>query len=49
MKSVYQSFLAGKDTGFDYRKVDTDESLDDLEAEQRDAEERYFEDGDNDE
>ena len=49
VKSVYQTFLAGKDTGFDYRKVDTDESLDDLEAEQRDAEERYFEDGDNDE
>ena len=46
LKTVYQSFLQGKDDGFDYRKVDNDESLDDLDAEQRDAEERYFEDSD---
>ena len=49
VKTVYQSFLQGKDDGFDYRKVDNDESLDDLDAEQRDAEERYFEDSDIDE
>jgi len=49
VKSVYQSFLQGKDDGFDYRKIDNDESLDDLDAEQRDAEERYFQDSDIDE
>ena len=49
VKTVYQSFLQGKDDGFDYRKIDNDETLDDLDAEQRDAEERYFEDSDIDE
>ena len=49
VKSSYQSFLEGKDAGFDYYKVDNDESLDDLDMEQRDAEERYFEDSDIDE
>ena len=49
VKSVYQSFLGGKDVGFDYSKIDNDESLDDLDTEQRDAEERYFEDSDIDE
>ena len=49
VKTVYQSFLQGKDDGFDYRKIDNDESLDDLDAEQRDAEERYFQDSDIDE
>lgn len=49
VKSSYQCFLEGKDSGFDYSKVDNDDSLDDLDVEQRDAEERYFEDSDNDE
>ena len=49
VKTVYQSFLQGKDDGFDYRKIDNDETLDDLDAEQREAEERYFEDSDIDE
>ena len=49
VKSSYQSFLDGKDAGFDYSKVDNDDSLDDLDMEQRDAEERYFEDSDVDE
>ena len=49
VKTVYQSFLQGKDDGFDYRKIDNDESLDDLDAEQRDAEDRYFQDSDIDE
>merc|ERR1712079_126588 len=49
VKSSYQFFLEGKDSGFDYSKVDNDDSLDDLDVEQRDAEERYFEDSDNDE
>jgi len=49
VKSSIQSFLEGKDVGFDYRRVDNDESLDDLDIVQMDAEERYFEDSDNDE
>ena len=49
VKSSYQSFLEGKDAAFDYSKVDNDDSLDDLDMEQRDAEERYFEDSDVDE
>ena len=49
VKAAYQSFLDGKDEGVDYKIIDTDESLDDLDAEQRDAEERYFDDSDNDE
>ena len=49
VKAAYQSFLDGKDEGLDYKIIDTDESLDDLDAEQRDAEERYFDDSDNDE
>ena len=49
VKSSYQSFLEGKDVGFDYSKVDNDNSLDDLDIEQRDAEDRYFDDSDNDE
>ena len=49
VKQRYQSFLAGQDPGVDYRAIDTDDTLDDLEAQQRDAEERYFDDSDNDE
>merc|ERR1712227_502688 len=49
VKSVYQSFLDGKDEAFDYSKIDHDNSLDDLDVEGRDAEERYFDDSDVDE
>ena len=49
VKSAYQCFLEGKDKEFDYSKVDNDESLDDIEMETRDAEERYFDESDNDE
>ena len=49
VKAAYQSFLDGRDEGVDYKTIDTDEALDDLDAEQRDAEERYFDDSDNDE
>merc|ERR1712106_170145 len=49
VKAAYQSFLEGKDDEVDYRKIDTDETLDDLDVEQRDAEEKYFDDSDNDE
>ena len=49
VKTSIQSFLEGKDVGFDYRRVDNDDSLDDLDIEQMDAEERYFEDSDHDE
>lgn len=37
-----QSFIDGRDTGFDYSKVDDDSDFDDLDARQRDAEEKYF-------
>jgi len=49
VKAAYQSFLEGKDEGVDYRNIDSDETLDDLDVEQRDAEDRYFDDSDNDE
>merc|ERR1719508_175987 len=39
VKAAYQSFLEGKDDEVDYRKIDTDDTLDDLDVEQRDAEE----------
>ena len=49
VKAAYQSFLDGKDSGIDYKIIDTDTTLDDLDAEQRDQEERYFDDSDIDE
>merc|ERR1712096_123527 len=49
VKAAYQSFLEGKDDEVDYRKIDNDGTLDDLDVEQRDAEEKYFDDSDNDE
>jgi len=49
VKAAYQSFLDGNDVGVDYRRIDTDETLDDLDIEQREAEERYFDDSDIDE
>lgn len=49
VKAAYQSFLDGKDGGIDYKRIDSDANLDDLDVEQRDMEERYFDDSDNDE
>ena len=49
VKAAYQSFLDGRDSGIDYKIIDTDTTLDDLDAEQRDQEERYFDDSDIDE
>jgi hypothetical protein len=46
VRAAYQSFLAGKDMGIDYARIDKDASLDDLLAEARDAEERYFDERD---
>ena len=42
VRSAYTSFLEGRDEGFDYRKVDNDTNLDNLDIEEQDAEERYF-------
>ena len=42
VRAMHQSFLDGKDRDFDYAKVDSDRSLDDLETLERDEEERYF-------
>jgi len=46
INASYQSFLAGKDPGLDYHVIDTDTSLDDLEAEEQEAQEKYFDDSD---
>ncbi|XP_065715532.2 coiled-coil domain-containing protein 97 isoform X6 [Patagioenas fasciata] len=39
---MYQRFLDGEDPDFDYSQVDENPDMDDLEAEAREAEERYF-------
>jgi len=44
VQAAYRSFLAGKDSGVDYRKIDEDSSLDDLKLESQELEERYFDD-----
>jgi len=49
VKAAYQSFLDGRDSDIDYKIIDTDTTLDDLDAEQRDVEDRYFDDSDIDE
>jgi len=41
-QAMFHSFIDGRDSGFDYIKVDQDSDLDDLEAEARDAQEKYF-------
>jgi len=46
VRAAYNSFLEGKDVGFDYRNVDDNSELDNLDIEERDAEERYFDDED---
>jgi len=46
INAAYQSFLAGKDPGLDYDKIDTDTTLDDLDVEEQEAQEKYFDDSD---
>ena len=45
---MHQSFLDGRDTEFDYSTVDNDESYDDLDAMERDRQDKYFDDDDDD-
>lgn len=40
--TMYQSFLDGKDADYDYGKVDSNDDLDDLQAQELDEEEKYF-------
>jgi len=49
VQASYQSFLAGLDPGVDYSKIDEDSNLDDLNLENRENEERYFDEEDPDE
>eukprot|EP00088_Acartia_fossae_P040887 TRINITY_DN4262_c0_g1_i4.p1 TRINITY_DN4262_c0_g1~~TRINITY_DN4262_c0_g1_i4.p1 ORF type:complete len:332 (-),score=92.83 TRINITY_DN4262_c0_g1_i4:81-1076(-) len=42
VNAAYQSFLAGKDPGIDYRAIDHNPDLDDLALEDQESEERYF-------
>jgi len=49
VNSAYQSFLAGKDSGIDYSKIDDNPDLDDMTVENLENEERYFDQDDIDE
>lgn len=42
VRAAYNSFLEGNDEEFNYRNVDNNSELDNLDIEERDAEERYF-------
>ena len=42
VQAMHQSFLDGRDTDFDYSRIDTDQGLDDLDMLERDEEDRYF-------
>merc|ERR1719400_2461837 len=46
VNAAYQSFLSGKDPGLDYAQIDSDATLDDLDAEEVDQQERYFDESD---
>jgi len=46
LKAAYNSFLDGKDVGVNYKEIDNDSSYDDLDLEDRDAEEKYFDEDD---
>eukprot|EP00088_Acartia_fossae_P024160 TRINITY_DN25123_c0_g1_i1.p1 TRINITY_DN25123_c0_g1~~TRINITY_DN25123_c0_g1_i1.p1 ORF type:complete len:313 (+),score=45.01 TRINITY_DN25123_c0_g1_i1:39-941(+) len=46
VQAAYRSFLEGRDSGIDYRQIDNNPSLDDLAAEDRDREEKYFDEDD---
>lgn len=49
VQASYQSFIAGLDAGVDYSLIDEDSDLDDLNLENRENEERYFDEDDPDE
>merc|ERR1712192_75627 len=46
VNAAYQSFLAGKDSGLDYSQIDADATLDDLDAEELEEQEKYFDESD---
>merc|ERR1719350_1497216 len=46
VNAAYQSFLAGKDPGLDYDQIDADATLDDLDAEELEQQEKYFDESD---
>merc|ERR1712012_744547 len=46
VNAAYQSFLAGKDPGLDYAQIDADATLDDLDAEELEQQEKYFDESD---
>ena len=46
VNAAYQSFLAGKDSGLDYKQIDADVTLDDLDAEEQEEQEKYFDESD---
>lgn len=39
---MYSSFMEGRDKDYDYSLVDYNSEYDDLELQERDAQERYF-------
>lgn len=43
---MYQKFLSGQDTGFDYSTVDNNPEYDDLEMEDQDKQDKYFDESD---
>ncbi|KAI9317076.1 coiled-coil domain-containing protein-domain-containing protein [Dichotomocladium elegans] len=42
IRLLEERFLAGKDSDFDYSKIDTNETYDDLDQQDRDAQDSYF-------
>merc|ERR1712107_957094 len=46
LKIMRDRFVNGDEPGYDYAKIDADSDLDDVAELGRDAEERYFDDGD---
>lgn len=46
LSTMQAKFLTGKDSDFDYSKVDTSDEYDDLKLRERDEEEAYFDQDD---
>lgn len=46
LKIMYQSFIDGRDLGFDYSRVDDNSEFDDLDLRERDDEDKYFDEED---
>lgn len=42
VSGMYNSFLEGRDKNYDYELVDNNSDYDDLEIQEQDAQERYF-------